>query len=200
MKGNNMKKHLSFAFAVILFFSITFISEASVVPSIDDLLSASPQNDKNNSYLYDNFIDNFSFYCNAWGASWNTKNISTISNDGNVLVSNIDGLILTIDIADNTHPVTDAAVYMGSGEIDYKTTVMLISLVATIEHDRPGTKSERLALLKQISPKIEGAMSSLSLLLYNPKDGDSFTAMVNGPNAIYDWRYFNGNIYLGIAL
>ena len=105
---------------------------------------------------FDVFLSDFLYYCESWGSSFDKTDKQTLKNDDSETIIVLDGVELDIENTGNEqHPIRQISVVFGRPEnqyqLDYNSTVKILAIIASLEYNRPSTKTERSALLNQIS-------------------------------------------------
>lgn len=118
---------------------------------------------------FDSFINDFSYYCESWGDSFDKTDKQTIKNDESETVIVLDGVEFDIAKGDgNPHPINWISVDLGKDKTDYSSTVKMLAVIAVIEFGLPDSAAERSLILNQIKSECdEGMELAFSMAKYD---------------------------------
>ncbi|MBQ6290234.1 MAG: hypothetical protein IJK71_13445 [Clostridia bacterium] len=198
-----MKKLMLFLIAIIMLFPCC-ISIGSAESLFDQIMSQPDAEKEETAGLldFDDFMADFTYYCDAWGATFDPTKKKTVKNDGDEVTVILDSVMFVVgNGANGKHPLKQVSVLYGSedGQITYNETVKIISVIASLDYERPGTAAERSSLLTQITDSLSAEMDSavrlaqmgisLPLLMstkehsylysYSEETGYAFVAVIN---------------------
>lgn len=147
---------------LILIYSIcsTGFCQKTSADSTFDKIIALPDSDNKSvekGYIeFDEFIDEFIFYCKAWGTTFDINKKKTVKMDEKSITIALDGVIFDVDVQNKgKHPINKISIGCGAAEngyqIVYGETVRMLSTIATLEYGKPNTVAERSFILDDIT-------------------------------------------------
>ena len=159
-----MKKLMLFLIAIIMLFPCC-ISIGSAESLFDQIMSQPDAEKEETAGLldFDDFMADFTYYCDAWGATFDPTKKKTVKNDEDEVTVILDSVMFVVgNGANGKHPLKQVSVLYGSedGQITYNETVKIISVIASLDYERPGTAAERSSLLTQITDSLSAEMDS----------------------------------------
>ena len=196
-----MKKLMLFLIAAIMLFPCCiFIGSAESL--FDQIMSQPDAEEKETAGLldFDDFMADFTYYCDAWGATFDPTKKKTVKNDEDEVTVILDGVMFVVgNDADGKHPLKQVSVLYGSedGQITYNETVKIISVIASLDYERPGTAAERSSLLTKITDSLSAEMDSAVRLA---QMGISLPLLMSTKEHSYLYSYSEENGYAFVAV
>ena len=195
-----MKKVMLFLIAIMLFFYC--ISVGSAESLFDQIMSQPDAEEEETAGLldFDDFMADFTYYCDAWGATFDPTKKKTVKNDEDEVTIILDGVMFVVgNDADGKHPLKQVSVLYGSedGQITYNETVKIISMIASLDYERPGTAAERSSLLTKITDSLSAEMDSAVRLA---QIGISLPLLMSTKEHSYLYSYSEENGYAFVAV